>query len=313
MAWLLADVHTWLRRSAFAANDDIVGLRALGHGEWSQAFGFTVRGRDYVVRFSALDEDFLKDRRAMAYAGSRLPIPRILEVGRAFDGFYALAEQAHGAYLDDLDAAGLRRALPNLLRALDAAREADLRGTVGFGVWDARGQAPHATWRQALLAVADDQPALRIHGWRRRLADDPVGWAAFQAGYERLTTLADACPADQRWLVHADLLNFNVLVEVPRVAAVLDWGASLYGDFVFDVAWFVFWQPWYPAWAGVDFAGEARQHYDRLGLVVPNLAERVRCCALAIGLDSLAYNAYRGRPAEHIASVAQRVRHFADA
>jgi len=309
----LAEVRAWLRRSAFAANDDIAGLRRIGHGEWSHAFGFRVREQDYVVRFSALDEDFLKDQRAMAYARPALPIPRILEIGTAFAGFYALAEQVHGHYLDDLDRAGLQRALPAVLEALDAAREADLGGTHGYGVWDANGSAPHASWRQALLDVASDRPTLRTHGWRARLAGDSVGWAAFEAGYERLTTLADACPAGQRWLVHADLLNFNVLVDGPRLAAVLDWGASLYGDFLFDVAWFVFWQPWYPAWAGVDVADQARRHYTQIGLDVPNLDERLRCCALAIGLDSLAYNAYRGRPAEHIAAVAQRVRHFSDA
>jgi thiamine kinase-like enzyme len=41
----------------------------------------------------------------------------------------------------------------------------------------------------------------------------------------------------QGHLVHSDLLHYNVLVAADRVTAVLDWGSSLYGDFLFDLAW----------------------------------------------------------------------------
>ena len=70
----------------------------------------------------------------------------------------------------------------------------------------------------------------------------------FDAGYARLLGLVDARP-EARHLVHSDLLNFNVLAEDDRVSAVFDWGAALYGDFLWDVAWLTFWQPWYVNWA----------------------------------------------------------------
>jgi hypothetical protein len=59
----------------------------------------------------------------------------------------------------------------------------------------------------------------------------------------------------------------------------------------------VFWQPWYPAWASVDFEREARLHFERLGLDMAELAElaiRMCCCELAIGLDNQAYCAFKG-------------------
>src|SRR5204863_411928 len=88
-----------------------------------------------------------------------LPIPRMLEFGKAFDGFYSISERARGAFIDALDARHMRRALTSLLAAIDGMRQADISTTRGFGLWDASGQAPHATWRDAWLAIGLDNQA----------------------------------------------------------------------------------------------------------------------------------------------------------
>ena len=67
----------------------------------------------------------------------------------------------------------------------------------------------------------------------------------------------------------------------------------MYGDFLYDVAWFAYWAPWYPAWHGIDFVAEAAAHYATIGLAVPRFAERVRCDQVHIGLAGLAYRAYK--------------------
>ena len=38
----------------------------------------------------------------------------------------------------------------------------------------------------------------------------------------------------------------------------------------------------------------ALDHYGDMGLDVPNFSDRLRCCALHIGLEHLAYNAFLG-------------------
>jgi hygromycin-B 4-O-kinase len=106
--------------------------------------------------------------------------------------------------------------------------------------------------------------------------------------------LVELCP-ETRHLVHDDLINRNVLVDGDRITAVLDWGSSVYGDFLYDVAKLVFYRPWYPAWRDIDFAAEARAHYDRIGLPVPHFEERLACYGLRIGLADMAYSAFRGR------------------
>ena len=215
-------------------------------------------------------------------------------MGEAFDGFFAISERAFGAYMDGLDGADMRRLLPSLFAALDGARVADVSDSTGFGIWRGDGNAPHPTWREALLDIANDRPTNRTHGWRARLEVFQSARSAFDVCLNRLHALVEACP-EARHVVHSDLLHFNVLVDADRITAVFDWGSSLYGDFVFDVAWFTFWQPWYPAWSGIDFAAEAERHYAAIGLDVPGFRDRLRCCELYIGLDGMAYQAFVGR------------------
>ncbi len=276
---------------------DVGDVTPIGAGVWSKAFALRSAARDYVVRFGAQQEDFAKDRLAARYAGPALPIPQVIEIGETARGYYAVSERVFGDYIDDVDEAQMRALLPSLFAVLDAARLADLSRTAGFGSWGADGMAPHPTWRAALLDVAADRESDRIHGWRERLATSGVGIAPFEEAYRRLEALAGPAPED-RHLIHSDLLHYNVLVNVAadggRISGVLDWGCGMYGDFLYDLAWLCFWQPWYPAWARIDFRAEAVRHYAAIGLDVPAFEERLRGCEIHIGLGGQAYMAYAG-------------------
>ena len=274
--------------------DDASDVSSIGQGEWSVAFSFRLWSEARVIRFSALDEDFRKDRLAARYTSPALPIPAVTEIGDAFGGFYAVSEYRPGSYLDDLDGTEMRALLPSLYALLDAAREVDLAHTTGYGIWGDDGNAPHQSWSAALRDVARDRPSDRTHGWRQRLRASRFGVHRFDEGFAALERLLPHCPA-ARHLVHSDLLHYNVLIATGRISAAIDWGCSLYGDFLYDLAWFCFWAPWYPAWQGIDFAAEARQHYAAIGLDVPHFAERLRAYQLHIGLDSQRYNVFRKR------------------
>ncbi len=276
-------------RFSGAASD----VAPLGGGVWSQAYAFQWAGRECVIRFGAHGDDFARDRLAARFAGPALPIPAVVELGEAFDGYYAIAERAFGNYIDDVDEAQMRGLLPGLFAALDAMRVAELTDATGYGPWDSDGNACFPSWRAALLDVVNDRPGHRTHGWWARLAASAVGSAPFDAGYRRLEGLAGDLP-DLRCLIHSDLLHYNVLVEGDRITGVLDWGCAMTGDFLYDLAWLCFWQPWYPAWQRIDFALEARRHYDAIGLAVPDFAQRLLCCQLHIGLAGMAYQAYAG-------------------
>ncbi len=286
----MPDVNAFLTAKYGQDVNDIVPV---GRGEWSKAFSFRRAGRDYVVRFGAYLEDFAKDRLAAAYADPALPIPPIIDLGPTAEGYYAIAERVSGGYIDESDEGQMRDLLPALFAALDAMRVADLSETTGYGGWGADGNAPFPSWRAVLLDVATDRPTERIAGWQARLAASAVGAEPFHEAYARLQALAPKVP-DVRSLIHSDLLHWNVLVEGARITGVLDWGCAMYGDFLYDLAWLCFWQPWFPAWQHIYFRAEAIEHYAAIGLSVPHFEERLRCCAIHIGLASQAYQAWVG-------------------
>jgi aminoglycoside phosphotransferase (APT) family kinase protein len=269
----------------------------LGGGDWSRAFSFRLAGRDLVARFGLYGEDFAKDQQAMTFAGPDLPVPEVLETGRALGGAYAISQRCYGVFLETLDEAGWRRLLPALLRGLDTLRQMPVPGPAGV-----------ASWREYLWSGLDDRPGERVSGWTAILASRPGLLELFTTAQRAFSGLLDACP-EIRHMLHGDLLNRNVLVapDASRLTAVFDWACSACGDFLYEAAWFTFWAPWHAGLAAVDFRSVIRAHYDATGVGVPRFAERLRCYELHIGLTHLAYCAFAGRDGD-LRAVAQRTR-----
>ena len=283
-------------------------LAELGGGDWSRAFSFRLDGRDLVARFGPYGEDFAKDQQAMAFAGPDLPVPEVLETGRALGGAYAISQRCYGAFLETLDEAGWRRLVPALLRGLDTLRQLPAPAPVPGGGGMAAAPGGPESWRDWLLSGLDDRPGARVSGWTAILARRPGLTELFTAARDSFSGLLDACP-EIRHVLHGDLLNRNVLVapDASRLTAVFDWACSAYGDFLYEVAWFTFWAPWHAGLAAIDFRSVIRDHYDLTGVDVPRFGERLRCYELHIGLTHLAYCAFARRD-DDLQAVARRTR-----
>jgi aminoglycoside phosphotransferase len=291
----------------------------LGGGDWSRAFAFRLGGRDLVARFGAYGEDFAQDRQSMAFAGPDLPVPEVLETGRALGGAYAISQRCFGVFLETLNEARWRRLLPALLRGLDALRHLPAPAEPG-AVLAAGGTAPASAgtvpaaagtpgWRDRLRLGLIDRPGERVSGWQAVLARQAGLSELFAAGQREFSALLGACP-EIRHVVHGDLLNRNVLVapDGSRLTGVFDWGCSTYGDFLYEVAWFTFWAPWHAGLAAIDFRSVIRQHFDATGVDVPGFGERLRCYELHIGLTHLAYCSFAGNRDDDLRAVARRTR-----
>jgi len=279
----------------------------LGAGEWSRAYAFTLDGEDVIAKIGAYGEDFAKDAAVAELTRGVVDVPEVLERGRAGERHFVVARRAHGSYLDELDGDGMREVLPSLFATMRSVRGFVAPGS-GFGTWGPDGVAPHASWAEALTAILGPEHP-RIAGWKAALESSPTGSGPFEEAAGVLRELAAVCP-DVRQVVHSDLLYRNALVEGGRISAVLDWGNSLYGDGLYDLAWLVYWWPFYPSWKGVDISAEVRAHLRGTGEYGEDTELRLRCCLVHIGLDAQAYNAFTGRFGE-LAFNAERTLAFA--
>lgn len=275
----------------------------LGEGAWSRCFGFRQGEQELVIRFGNHVDDFQKDQLAYAYATPDLPIPKVYEIGPAFGGYYAISTRVYGVPLEQLDADAWLTIVPALVTALEAMRLADLSATAGWGGWDSARIAPDESWSSRLLSVDIDSPSQRTHGWRARLATSPQGAEDFSWGYDLLKqVVSDRVP---RSLLHCDLVNRNVLVHGDQISGVFDWGCSIYGDHLYELAWFEFWAPWYPQLDVGYLRSALEQRWLEIGYAPPDKAARLLACYLHIGLDHLAYNAYLGDWSALAATAAQ--------
>ncbi|MBM7568556.1 phosphotransferase family protein [Paenibacillus sacheonensis] len=271
--------------------DRAKNLAPLASGDWSSAYSFTLDGRDRVIRFGAYRGDFEKDRAMGAHSMPALPIPKVIEVGETESGFYAVSERVQGtAHLDELDEKGIKTVLPQLLDALYELQKLDLRDTQEVGIWRPAGTG--RSWGAELLSVSE--PRDRLAGWRERLDASPREAGIFDAGIEKLRLLVPRLP--ECWgIVHNDLLNRNVLVDEGKLTGVFDWGNAFYGDPLYDHAWFLYWWSWYPQWQGIDLQEILDRHWDSHGGPPEQMQERLLCCLIHIGLDHIAYCAFRER------------------
>jgi hygromycin-B 4-O-kinase len=280
-------------------------IAPIGAGAWSQCFGFRLGHDEFVIRFGQNGDDYHKDQRAGAFACADLPIPQVTEIGAAFDGWYAISQRVQGMPLESVNAAQWRALAPAVASAMEAMRQADISHCKGMGGWGADGHALDVTWREYVLMAGADAPIKRTHGWLKLLESWPEGIATFAWGHDLLQRLAsDDVP---RTLLHCDLINRNVLVDENKIAGVFDWGCSLYGDHLYDLAWFEFWSPWYPEMDVSLLQNELMNRWQESGEAPRNMAERLAVCHLHIGLDHLGYNAFTGDTVNLLAT-AKRMR-----
>jgi hygromycin-B 4-O-kinase len=175
---------------------------------------------------------------------------------------------------------------------LNALYEVDGSKTRGYGGFGDDGNATVPSWREYLSMIPHESPESRLYGWRKTLAGNEEAEAIYQQGRQRLLDLIPFCP-EERHLVHNDLLHFNLIMKGNQVAAVIDWGCALWGDFLYDLAMFTTWQFYYPAMAGINFAEAARRYFQAKNIPLAHFSERLQCYQIHLLLDSLAYNTWK--------------------
>jgi hygromycin-B 4-O-kinase len=236
----------------------------LVEGVESQAFRFQVSEGSFVVRINPSLPGFEKDLWASSTLAGRVPVPRVVRLGRLDDAHaYCISEWVPGTTLEELpvqDAEGLVEEVAKVWRAI---AETDVSPIDGFGYFDPDGHAVASSWRNVLVETLETA--------RRDLkgASDVI---------EVYARLIDRCP-EERTLIHGDFGSNNVLADGARITAVLDWDQAMVGDPLYDVANFYFWA------THLRCMAVQASYFERTLSPLPAYQQRISCYALRIGLE----------------------------
>jgi hygromycin-B 4-O-kinase len=223
----LSQVEAFLRDHESTPPENVCALKP---GELSRVFAYDLAGEPRVIRFNPKPDAFEADRTAHdRFARPGLPIPRVLEIGQHGALWFAISERLPGRIMWDITPEQYDAALPSLCDAHDLIAAID-PGPDLPGGW--------LQWLDSFEADHDSDNFWR--GWRD-LFDTTFlerdRWEALHARFRGLLPAAQ----DPRLLVHGDFGQDNVLIDGPRVTAVLDWGPMRRGDPLWDLAYIGFW------------------------------------------------------------------------
>jgi aminoglycoside phosphotransferase (APT) family kinase protein len=287
----LEQVAAWLASLHDAEIHDLAPLKG---GFWSSAYAYRVGADELVLRLSDMAEGFAIDAAAMRFAGPNLPIPDVVDVGKALDLNYAISKRHHGRFIETTSAeegSNVGVALSALLAAMRA-----IPTTPDDGVnWHEPEPSTGVDWRSWLINGFVDNPDARVSGWRSKLAQDSHIDGLFRTCEARFQELLPACP-ERRDLIHGDLLHQNVLVsdDASQATAIFSWKCSALGDFLFDVAWCTFWSDWHPGIAAADIWNRTLAASDVTKADLLDASIRHHCYELQIGASHLGWHAWTG-------------------
>ncbi|MFW9851545.1 MAG: fructosamine kinase family protein [Candidatus Thorarchaeota archaeon] len=289
----IGDVKLFLIRNF---SSQIKNLEFLKGGEFSQAFSFDSVKGSFVIKLrnrriiGTKKNPFEKE--ILAYKNVKLrddtiPIPNIVSNG-TFSGekrskiIYCIVEKAHGNFVHLFPPEKHELVDLNLIDVLHRIHSIDISNTKGYGNWFSFQEARFNSMSEHIIDVIEKQ---RIYT-NKRYSTGIFEKNLYIKGVKRIEELVQNC-SKYRYLIHGDYGYDNVLADVNcNISSVFDWEHSLFGDFVYDIAWLDFWQ----------FRKE--NHYANLykkmfeddkNLDFKNYEERLLCYKLYIGMTAAGF------------------------
>lgn len=270
---------------------NISSLSPIKGGEMSQAFSFGVNNHKYVIRVNKNKKSFEKDKYACEhFASDKIPIPQIVKTGQINkDYYFAISKKANGKDLDNFGEKVIKILMPQLISILDAIHQVDIRDKENYGYWDSQGRAKFKSWKKFILARKDSD----YHNWEEIFGKTFFKKEVFDRLYKEIVKLVKYIP-EERQLVHGDYGFNNVISDGVEITGVADWGESMYGDFLYDVAWLGFWS------STIKYGEIFEKHYRTKGLKIPHFTERLLCYKFYLGLGSLSFFAKSNQEKSYI-------------
>jgi hygromycin-B 4-O-kinase len=259
-------------------------IEDLSCGWFSYAYGFTASGQAYVIRLNAWQVDLRKDELAWrCFSRPDLPVPEMLQLA-PFDihCWYAITRRCQGLPPEKLPQVEQDALIQPYFDSIYAILSTNISAFPGWGLAGSRGSGLFPSIQRYLLTFWNHK---FCYDWRHFLQDGRIVEKPFITAYRELEYLAGFLPAE-RYLVHGDFGQHNLIAWDGRITGVLDWAEMQYGDFVDDVSTLETYT------AGIPFARLWATYAAQKGLPIPHYEERMRFCLLRYHMAEVIHAAY---------------------
>lgn len=218
------------------------------------------------------------------YCSINIPIPEIYKIGKINETYYfCISQKVEGIILKSFSAKEIEVINVSLFKVLDSIHAIDVSGREGYGKWNEEGKGECKTWKKRILMVDEYvKDSVEKPGLFKTTFLEKDFW---NKAYNILLKLIPDCP-EEKYLIHGDFGFDNILSNGKKITGVIDWESSMYGDFVFDVAWLDFWSK------KIDYKDLYLKHAKIKKIKLDNYEERILCYKLYIGLRTLSFFAY---------------------
>lgn len=252
-------------------------VRELTGGLASQTFAFEVNGQQYVFKTGTRKEVHEKEQWVYNKYHHMLPLRRIVLIHESEDQPpYGIYDFIEGVKMFDLNSQELVDIVTSVLEILAILRSIEISDGDGYGRFDSTGNAPYPSWGDFINAIYNED----IYNWseveKKGLDADVI-----EAAIRKLKRGAESIKLTRKQLIHGDLGSFNLIAEQGRISGVIDWSLAMYGDHLYDIANFLFWNE--------DKLQPLIAHLKAIYMDTAESKRTIACYMLRIGLEEL-YN-----------------------
>ena len=289
----ISEVEDFLKKQF---STEVKNVEILKGGEISQAFSFEDNSDSYVIKVRRLRRrfrkfnPFAKESEIAEILNNRtpqIPIPKNLEHGifketRKEKFIYSIVKKVEGSFVHLFPKENSESVDRNLVDIMYLIHTTDISDSKGFGNWEKWRRAKLKSMQEYVLEGLEREKAYT----NERFSSGIFEIDLYNAGAEKIRNLIHYC-SPYRYLVHADYGFDNVLAdEEGNITAVFDWEHSIFGDFVYDIAWLDF-------WGFREDNNYSKLYYEKYKdsefLDLKNYDERLLCYKVYIGMSAAGF------------------------
>ncbi|MBY0121481.1 phosphotransferase [Bacillus sp. S/N-304-OC-R1] len=250
-------------------------FKELNGGLVSQTYSFQSNNEYFIFQVGNRPEVYEKERWVYHCFNQFLPLREVLDIHVPESGdVYSISRYIEGSKLFDLNSQEILDVCSDVIKTLDLLEGIEITGQNGYGRFDHTGHAGYPTWEDYIKAVYNKE----IYDWtaleKKGLNSDVVDQAI-----KELKSHIKNVSLSKKYLVHGDLGSFNLLAKDGKIAGVIDWSLSMYGDHLYDKANILFWNE--------DKLQPLIQRITNKYLNTQESKEKIYCYMLRIGLEEI--------------------------